>query len=80
MVEQAAVQARKKAIDGQNLDLNREVIRLRNLSSVSAYTQRHGLGAVDIESLQKGAQAYQAVGLISRVPDMRAVVATDILP
>ena len=78
--EQAAVQAQKKAIDGQNLDLNREVIRLRNLSSVSAYTQRHGLGAVDIESLQKGAQAYQAVGLISRVPDMRAVVATDILP
>ncbi len=78
--EQAALQAQKKAIDGQNLELNREVIRLRNLSSVSAYTQRHGLGAVDIESLQKGAQAYQAVGLISRVPDMRAVVATDILP
>jgi NitT/TauT family transport system substrate-binding protein len=78
--EQAALQAQKKAIDGQNLALNREVIRLRNLSSVSAYTQRHGLGAVDIDSLQKGAQAYQAVGLISRVPDMRAVVATDILP
>ncbi len=78
--EQAALQAQKKAIDGQNLALNREIIRLRNLSSVSAYTQRHGLGAVDIESLQKGAQAYQAVGLIARVPDMRAVVATDVLP
>ena len=78
--EQAALQAQKKAIDGQNLELNREIIRLRNLSSVSAYTQRHGLGAVDIEALQKGAQAYQAVGLISRLPDMRSVVATDVLP
>jgi NitT/TauT family transport system substrate-binding protein len=78
--ELAAQQAQKKAIDGQNIELNREIIRLRNLSSVSAYTQRHGLGAVDIESLQKGAQAYQAVGLISRVPDMRSVVATDLLP
>jgi NitT/TauT family transport system substrate-binding protein len=78
--ELAALQAQKKAIDGQSIELNREIIRLRNLSSVSAHTQRHGLGAVDIDALQKGAQAYQAVGLISRVPDMRSVVATDLLP
>jgi NitT/TauT family transport system substrate-binding protein len=78
--EQAALQAQKHAIDGQNLALNREIIRLRNLSSVSAYTQRHGLGAVDVAVLQKGAQAYHAVGLISRVPDMKAVVATDLWP
>ncbi|MEY2622559.1 MAG: hypothetical protein RIT26_2379 [Pseudomonadota bacterium] len=78
--EQAALQAQKHAIDGQNLVLNREIIRLRNLSSVSPYTQRHGLGAVDVAALQKGAQAYQAVGLISRVPDMKSVVATDLWP
>ncbi|MDI9331209.1 MAG: ABC transporter substrate-binding protein [Alphaproteobacteria bacterium] len=78
--EQAAWVAQKKAIDGQNLELNREIVRLRNLSSVSAYTQRHGLGAVDIDALQKGAQAYQAVGLIARAPDMKTVVATDVLP
>jgi NitT/TauT family transport system substrate-binding protein len=78
--EAAAVQAQKKAIDGQNIELNREIIRLRNLSSVSAYTQRHGLGAVDIDALQKGAQAYQSVGLATRLPDMRSVVATDLLP
>jgi NitT/TauT family transport system substrate-binding protein len=78
--EQAAVVAQKKAIDGQNLELNREIIRLRNLSAVSAGTQRQGLGAMDIQALQKGAQAFQSVGLITRVPDLRSVVATDLLP
>jgi NitT/TauT family transport system substrate-binding protein len=78
--EQAAVVAQKKAIDGQNLELNREIIRLRNLSAVSAWTQRQGLGAMDIQALQKGAQAFQSVGLITRVPDLRAVVTTDLLP
>jgi NitT/TauT family transport system substrate-binding protein len=77
--ELAAQVALKKAIDGQNLELNREIIRLRNLSATSTLTQRQGLGAIDIEALQKGAQAYHAVGLINRVPDLRAVVATDLL-
>jgi NitT/TauT family transport system substrate-binding protein len=78
--EQAALMAQKKAIDGQNLELNREIIRLRNLSSVSALTQRQGLGAIDTDALQKGAQAFQSVGLMAHVPDMRSVVATDLLP
>lgn len=77
--ELAAQVAQKKAIDGQNIELNREIIRLRNLSATSPLTQRQGLGAIDIEALQKGAQAYQSVGMIQRVPDMRAVVATDLL-
>ena len=78
--ELAAQVAQKKAIDGQNIELHREVIRLRNLSAVSSLTQRNGLGAIDIEGMQKGARVYHAVGLISRVPDLRAVVATDVLP
>ncbi len=77
--ELAAQVAHKKAIDGQNIELNREIIRLRNLSATSPLTQRQGLGAIDTESLQKGAQVYHSVGLINRVPDMRAVVATDLL-
>jgi NitT/TauT family transport system substrate-binding protein len=78
--EQAALMAQKKAIDGQSLELNREIIRLRNLSAVSTLNQRQGLGAIDIEALQKGAQAFQSVGLISHLPDMHSVVATDLLP
>jgi hypothetical protein len=35
---------------------------------------------MDIQALQKGAQAFQSVGLITRVPDLRSVVATDLLP
>jgi NitT/TauT family transport system substrate-binding protein len=78
--EMAAQVAQKKAIDGQNLELNRDIIRLRNLSAASPYTRQHGLGAVDVDSLQKGAKVYQSVGLIDRLPDLRAVVATDLLP
>ena len=78
--ELAAQVAQKKAIDGQNLELNRDIIRLRNLSAASPYTRQHGLGAVDVDSLQKGAKVYQSVGLIDRLPDLRAVVATDLLP
>jgi NitT/TauT family transport system substrate-binding protein len=78
--ELAAQVAQKKAIDGQSLELNRDIIRLRNLSAASNYTRQHGLGAVDVDSLQKGAQVYQSVGLIQRAPDMRALVAADLLP
>ena len=78
--ELAAQVAQKKAIDGQNPELNRDIIRLRNLSAASPYTRQHGLGAVDVDSLQRGAKVYQSVGLISRLPDMRAVVAADLLP
>lgn len=78
--ELAARLAQKLAIDGQNLELNREIIRLRNLASVSDHTQRHGLGAVDVQALQRGAKAYHAVGLIAREPDLQAVVATGLLP
>ena len=78
--ELAAQVAQKKAIDGQNLELNRDIIRLRNLSAASPYTRQHGFGAVDVDSLQRGAKVYQSVGLISRLPDMRAVVAADLLP
>ena len=78
--EQAALTALQRAIDGQNLDLNREIVRLRNLSSQSAYTLRHGLGAIDTVSLEAGAQAYLAAKLIPRLPDIKAAVVHDLLP
>lgn len=78
--QEAARLAVKRAIDGQNEAINLEVIKLRNLSSVSTLTQRQGLGAIDVEALQKGADAWRQIGLIQRELKMRDVVASDLLP
>ncbi len=78
--EEAARLAVRHAIDGQNEATNLEVIRLRNASSTSALTQRQGLGAIDTATLQKGVQAYRAIGLISRDLSVADFVASDLLP
>jgi NitT/TauT family transport system substrate-binding protein len=78
--EEAAQLAVKRAIDGQNLAMNLEIIKLRNASSVSSTTQTKGLGAFDLVSLQKGAQAYKALGLIQRDLSVQDVVSQDLLP
>ena len=78
--EEAAQLAVKRAIDGQHLAMNLEIIKLRNASSVSSTTQTKGLGAFDLVSLQKGAQAYKAFGLIQRDLSVQDVVSQDLLP
>ncbi len=78
--EEAARLAVKRAIDGSDPALNLDVIRLRNASSVSPLTQRLGLGAMDVPSLQAAADAYRKLGLIERPIRMADVVASDLLP
>lgn len=78
--EEAAQLAVKRAIDGQHLAMNLEIIKLRNASSVSSTTQTKGLGAFDLVSLQKGAQVYKALGLIQRDLSVQDVVSQDLLP
>jgi NitT/TauT family transport system substrate-binding protein len=78
--EEAAKLAVKYAIDGKDPAINIEIIKLRNLSSVSVNTQKNGLGAFDMQSLQKGAQAYQAFGLIQRDIKVSDFVSQDLLP
>ncbi len=78
--QEAARLAVRRAIDGQNEAVNLEVIRLRNASSVSPLTQKQGLGAIDVDMLQKGADAWRRIGLIQRELRMKDVVATDLLP
>ena len=78
--EEAARLAVRYAIDGQNEATNLEVIRLRNASSVSPLTQRQGPGAIDTAMLQKGVQAYRALGVLSRDIPVANFVATDLLP
>ena len=78
--EEAATLAVKHAIDGNDRAVNLEVIRLRNAASVSEITRRNGLGAFDLDSLQKAADAYRKLGLIEREIRVSAVVGADLLP
>jgi NitT/TauT family transport system substrate-binding protein len=78
--QEAARLAVKRAIDGQNEAINLEVIKLRNASSVSPLTQQKGLGAIDLETLQRGADAWKKIGLIQRELKMKDVVSSDLLP
>ena len=78
--DEAAALAVKRAIDGRNLAINREVIRLRNLSSVSATTQARGLGAIDMATFQKAADSYKKLGMIQRDIKVADVLAQDLLP
>lgn len=78
--QEAAQLATQVAIDGQNPLINLEIIKLRNASSVSPLTQQRGLGAIDVSTLQKGAQVYRQLGLITRDLRMADVVSQELLP
>ncbi|MBT2324766.1 ABC transporter substrate-binding protein [Variovorax paradoxus] len=78
--DEAAGLAVKHAIDGTDRPTNLEVIRLRNAASVSATTGKRGLGAFDLESLQKAANAYRELGLIGHDIKVSDVVSTELLP
>ncbi len=78
--QEAAKLAVKFALDGQNETANLEVIKLRNATSVSPVTQQKGLGAFDMNVIQKGANAYKAFGLIQRDIKVTDVISQDLLP
>lgn len=77
---EAATLAIKYAIDGQNPQINIEIIKLRNQSSVSGLTQKSGLGTLDLDALQKAAQAYKAIGVIQREVKLSELIGQDLLP
>jgi NitT/TauT family transport system substrate-binding protein len=78
--QEAAKLAMKFAIDGQNEANNLDIIKLRNTSSVSPTTAQKGLGYFDMATLQKGANAYKAAGLIQREIKVSDVISLDLLP
>jgi NitT/TauT family transport system substrate-binding protein len=78
--QEAAQLAVKRAIDGTDAAINLEVIKLRNASSVSAITQVQGLGRFDMVSLQKAADTYKQLGIISRDIKVSDVVSQDLIP
>ena len=77
---EAARLAVKRAIDGTDPEVNLEIIRARNAASVSPTTQKNGLGAFDMASLQQAADAYRKLGLIQHDIKVSDVVSQDLLP
>jgi NitT/TauT family transport system substrate-binding protein len=69
----AAELAVKYATDGQDVRRNLEIIKLRNASTVSEGTKRHGLGWFDMEVLEKAVKTYHELGLLKKPVDIRAV-------
>ena len=78
--EEAARLAVTRAINGRDEAVNLEIIKLRNISTVSAITDAKGLGHFDPEVMQKGADTFQKLGLIAKPLDMGAIVKTDLIP
>ncbi len=78
--EQAARLAVKYAIDGQDPKLNQHIIEARNRSSVSEFTKQHGLGQLNLPSLQQAADTYYELGLIQNPLDLSQSVQTAPLP
>ncbi|MFJ5367717.1 ABC transporter substrate-binding protein [Bosea sp. CER48] len=78
--EEAARLAVTRAINGRDEAVNLEIIKLRNLSGVSPTTEREGLGRFDLDALQKGADTFRSLGLITRQIDMATVVKSDLIP
>ena len=78
--EEAAKIAKTRAINGRDEKINLEIIKIRNISTVSETTAKKGLGHFDLELLQKGADTFHALGLIEHKQDMSAVIKSDLIP
>ncbi|MNV87972.1 hypothetical protein D3C71_1821360 [compost metagenome] len=81
--DEAAQLAGKYAIDGTNREINLDVIRLRNASSLPTAQAKGAasrLGSFDLAALQKGADAYRALGMVQRRILVSDVVDTSLIP
>ena len=77
---EAAKLAVTRAINGRDEAINLEIIKLRNISSISKTTNKMGLGHFDLDLLQKGAATFKKLGLIKKEIDINKVVKSDLIP
>ncbi|PTM41006.1 ABC transporter substrate-binding protein [Bosea sp. 124] len=78
--DEAAKVAVTRAINGRDEALNLEIIKLRNISTVSPTTAAKGLGHFDPELMQKGADTFYKLGLIGKPIDIGQFVKSDLIP
>jgi NitT/TauT family transport system substrate-binding protein len=75
--EEAAALAVKYAIDGKDENHNLEIIKLRNEAGTSKATSERGLGALEVDVLQQGADIYHELGLIDKELQMSEFIVED---
>jgi NitT/TauT family transport system substrate-binding protein len=78
--DEAARLAVTRAINGRDEAINREIIDLRNASSISQTTRRDGLGHFDPGVMQRGADMMHELGLIRNRIDVSTVIRPELLP
>ena len=78
--KEAAKIAMKRAINGKNEAVNLEIIKIRNISTVSDTTKAKGLGHFDLGLLQKAVGTYRKLGLIKRDIDVSRVISSELIP
>ncbi len=71
--EKAAELAVKYATDGQDVRRNLEIVKLRNVSTVSEETKRHGLGWFDMDVLKRAEKTFLELALLKKPVDVEAV-------
>lgn len=69
----AAELAVKYATDGQDVKRNLEIIKIRNASTVSEGTKRHGLGWFDMDVLKRVERTYLELGLLKKRVDVESL-------
>jgi NitT/TauT family transport system substrate-binding protein len=77
--EEAAALAVNYAIDGKDEKHNLDIIKLRNEASISDATSEKGLGALEVDVLQQGADIYKKLGLIDKDLHLSEVIVEDFL-
>ncbi len=75
--EKAAEIAKSYATDGQDVARNVEIVKLRNASTVSDATRRHGLGWFNLDVLRQAEQALFELGLIKHRIDVADVFTNE---
>jgi NitT/TauT family transport system substrate-binding protein len=77
--EEVAKIASTYAIDGKDEARNLSIIEIRNETSVNADTNEHGLGWLNLETLQQAEETYFNVGLIKQRIDVNEIFTNELV-
>jgi NitT/TauT family transport system substrate-binding protein len=78
--DEAVAITQKVAIDGKDPARVAASMKLRLLCSQNANTRKHGLGWIDIPSLQEGVKIYKDAGFIKNEIDMSKIATNELIP
>ena len=78
--DEAVAITSKVAVDGKDPARVAASMKLRLLCSQNANTRKHGLGWIDVPSLQEGVKIYKDAGFIKNDIDMSKIATNELIP